>query len=264
MPVTTFKTTVKVGDQDQEVEVALPEGVTGYTADEIREGFIPKREFNRRTEKLVGKKAEELLADEEFKGKALQTWGIDLNDQGQRVTGEELERAIKQRETDWTKNVLEPVKAEAERERQRVSNLLNKTLASQIVSAAKEAGVKEELLKAPRPGQPPMIVKALSDVFGFDEETDSFLALDPEDPSEYMLTKTPSANRTYMDVSEFVQDFVESNPGFIGDAPKVQTGPNAKQGNRGKQLSVQEQIAEAEKAGDYARANQLKADSLKR
>lgn len=243
--------TVKVGDTEQEVTAPLPEGV--YTSEQVKETFVPKKDWQRRANKFAETQLDAALQDETFKARAMETWGIKPGEASQGPTAEQL----KQLQTNWMREHVEPLKAQNQTLAQQVQTLQSKGLHAEILAAANELGFRDYLVKPAGEGQDPMILGMMERYFGHDPDSNGWYVRDGDG---YALASNPTANQTYKGVREYLADFAQNNPAVLDD--KRQRGPSVTTGQQGGKPDINTQIAEAEKAGDFHTANALKAQQL--
>jgi hypothetical protein len=250
---------VKVGEAETDVdqEVESDETVRVMTSDQLKEGFIPKSSLDKRIERAKSAVKAELLADEEFKTEALGFWKVTPAVEGS--SDKDLAERLKSEKAKWEQDNVVPLQNQVATLTSTVSTLRRNGLHSEILAAAQEAGVHEDLLKPSGPKRQPMIIAMVETNFDLDEKTNKFFV--KGDGDDFEFTKNPQAGHAYMDVGEFMGDWAKANPNL---APgRKQTGPNAGDPNtpRGP-VDKQAQIAKLEAEGKLNEANQLKAEVL--
>lgn len=248
---------IKQGDTTIEVNHEVEaEGVEVYTPDQRKQLFLPKKDFARRAESLKAKHRAELLQDDEFKTEALDSWGVKPG--GENNQGDLTERLAAERQK-WEQQHLTPLQSELQKTTGRITNLLRGKLHADIVSAAAQVGIKDEFLKPVGPKKVPLIINMLEPFFAHDNESDSWLVAEGDG---FAFASKPSAEKTYKDVFEFVGEWGAENQSFLKETPR-QNGPNVSNPNSPQtSQDLKTQIQEAETAGKFDLANQLKTQLL--
>lgn len=199
----------------------LPEGL--FLESEFEPRFNER--FARRAKSLEKSALDKALGDEGFRTKALAEWGIDLtklNDKGDSLTAEKI---TKLRE-EWHKGTVEPVIAERDGLKTRLDTLLSQQLDQSILNAAREVGIREEFLKPLTPGSTPMIVSALRNQFGYDEEHNEFFEKDAKRAGEFAFASKPNGDVPYRTVAERLRLFAEDKANAAYLEKQKARGPN--------------------------------------
>lgn len=200
----------------------------------VAEETLEKRfnsEFTRRATSLERKALEKALADPDFKDRALGAWGINLAElaKGGEVNAEKLAKAL----GEWRKAELEPVVAERDGLRKKLDLNLARRLDAALLTAAEAVGIRKEFRRPLTEGSTPMIVAALRDRFGYDEEHDDFFERDPKRDGEFVFSAKPDAARPYRGIEERLRLFAEdkANAEYLDKKPAK--GPGFQQGGGG-------------------------------
>lgn len=248
---------IKIKLQDgTEQEVDLPEGY--LSPEEVAEHYMPKSTFrvelNRR---LKGKMtADEFLANDELKQKALQAWGISVDDSGKaKLTADQLAAAKKQ----WELAELAPINEKLTKTSERLTKTQAKILEASILRAA--AGrVHESLLKPPAAGAKIPFMAMLESAFGFNDELDDYF-VKGTDGFEFAPSKKPENGRPYKGVDEFVDEWVanEANKPFVVSTRQGGAGLNGEgHGRTGANITISK--ADATDAQKYRTAQKQAAE----
>lgn len=218
--------TVEIDGQSHTVDLdAVP-------TSELQKSYVPKdfmeQEVTRRAKSMAKGMApslEDILKEDDHRNQALKILGVDPK---KGSTPEDL--AAKYQE--WEAKHLNPLKEEATTYKEQVQSLRSKVLEKDIIQAAVEAGVRDEFLKSVRPGQSPLIVKMMTDLFDLDEESGQFL-VKRADGNGFEYASKPSQDSPFKTIQEFFSEWAEdkANAGFLKD--QRQRGPGIKEGGRG-------------------------------
>lgn len=170
---------------------------------------------------------DDLLKDDNHRTKALDILGVKPGKGDPKDPPVDLSEKFQE----WEGKHLNPLKDQNKDLSTRVEALLGKVMERDIIQAAVEAGVRPEFLKPVREGASPLIVKMMSDLFGYDEDSGSFLVRGKDGSWEY--ASRPSSDRPFKTIGEFFQEWSEdkANAGFLQD--QRQRGPGHKEGGRG-------------------------------
>lgn len=250
---------VSVGGQEQDIEteVSAGDGVSLLTGDQLRDGYVPKATLGKRIDRAKAATRTELLQDDQFKAEALTAWKVTPQDPND--PGVDIAERLKTERTRWETEFLKPVQEKVTNLSAKVTTLQKGTLHSQILAAAHEVGVADELLKPIGPKRQPMILSMVETYFDMDENSENWYVQGPNDDFEF--SKNPVAGNPYMGVSEFMADWAKNNPTLAPGAR--QKGPNAGAPDApAGPVDKRAKIAELEAAGKLVEANALKADLL--
>lgn len=194
---------VMVDGVEKEVELAgyVPE--TDVKEKYVERGFM-QSEIERR---LKGKRnADDLLTDDEFKARALETWGVKPGEPGKgkggTPTGEELEKLY----ASWRDKELKPLTEAATKAQAVVERARTRDLHMQILQSA-QGLVKPSLLKPATSGGKPPIIALVESYFGHADEQDAWYVKDGE---TFAYAGTPTKDSPYKGVAEFLADFVKA------------------------------------------------------
>lgn len=204
--------TVKAKQADgTEIDVELPAGYV--SPQEIAATHVPKDFMQSEIERRLRGKADpdKLLTDEAFRAKALETWGVKPG-KSEKPNGEDVEKLF----GEWGTKHLEPVKQALTKAETRAKRALERDRDYQIVQAARDAGVKEQFLKAPGPKAKPLIVKMFEDEAGFSEEHDDWFA---KDGDGFAFSTQPTKDRPFRSIGEMVTEWSKdkANADWISD-----------------------------------------------
>lgn len=250
---------VKIGDTEHEVEhevAAQDNSVHLMTADQLREGFVPKKSLARRIENAKTAARTELLQDEEFKTEALTVWKVGTGD-GDDKNKPDTTVLIASERKKWEETALKPVQTQLSEAQKKIDSLQKTTLHSEILSTATRYGIAEDLLKPVGPSKQPMIINMIAPFFDRDEKTERWFVRDGED---FMYSSNPKEGDVYVGVDEFLNDWAKNNPAL---APGyTQKGPNAGNPNNPGPVDKKAEIARLEGEGKFTEANNLKAELL--
>lgn len=188
-----------------------------------------------------------LLEDEEFRAKALSTWGIDPKAKAA-LTAEQLEEVRKRvREQE-----LVPLEQKLTKATATIGQLRQTQLHAAILEAAR-GHVRDEFLARPTPLAKPLIVSMLEEQFGFDEETGAWAVRKGEG---YEYASKPEHGRPWMDVTEFVTNWAGQDVAkpFLKDQRQRIPGPGQPpaSGGSGKTIAASDQAAFLENLKDIA------------
>lgn len=212
------------GSDGKPIEVDVPDG-TFVPSDALARDYIPRaahdQEFARLRSQSQGlKNPEELLRDQEFRAKALETWGVKQRE----PTKDEQERIAAIRK-ELEEAEVTPLRSRLEESDTRVRRLLDRRLESELVQAALGAGVKPSLLTR-RDGQPAAITAFFDGSLAYDEESDEFYAFDPRQ-ERFVISAEAGRNggSTYKGIREVVTEWAKrpENVDFLHT--QRQTGP---------------------------------------
>lgn len=245
---------VKIKGPDGVVVEGLVEEVTDAT--NPPEGFISEddmdarfaEQLNRRVKSIEKKAEAKFLGDDDFREKALTAWGI--NEAELSKAGELNAERIAKLKEEWHKAEVEPLSKEKEAARTKLDRLLANKLDADILSAAREVGIKAEFLRSLTPGATPMLVASLRSQFDYDPEHDDFFEKDPKRPGEFAYSSKPTDTAPYRTVAERIRMFAEdkNNAEFL-ERQKAK-GPNFQGGGGGRGGDV---VLTAVDAGDHAK-----------
>lgn len=159
---------VKVMIDGREHEVDLPEGY-GQKAD-FQQEFTSRfdGEFERRAKTLKASTRDELSKDDEFVKAILAARGIDPDAKPPVSKPDTAE--INALRTRWESAELEPVRTKYTALEAQYTSTLSRILEQEIENAAREAGVRPEMLMRIGSSKP-AIVSQLRDAFTFDADT---------------------------------------------------------------------------------------------
>lgn len=210
-----MKFTVEIEGKKHEVELdAVP-------TSQLESEYIPVKQHNSEFVKLREKMKglvdpEKLLADEEFKTKALGAWKVTPG-----TPAEELTRAREQ----IMKSDVEPLKQQVGKLMAQVEHARKRDLAYKILQTASTAGVKKRLLTPPEnlPSAPPPIVNMVESYFGYDDEHGDWFARNGE---AFAYAAKPTNERPFKGVEEFMGEYLKGAPDLLED--QRQRGANLK------------------------------------
>jgi hypothetical protein len=213
-----------------ELEGDLPRGL--LTEEQFQERF--DRELERRMGRARRAALDEALKDDEFKGKALTAWGINLDQLAK--DGELNAEKVKALRGEWERAALEPVQTELKKSQEKLGRLTGRQLEAEILAAATSVGVRKEFLRPPMEGASPLLVTALRDRFQFDPETDRFYEIDAKTGKPKLSAAGDSDYRT---VAEALQRWSEDKANADYLEKRTPTGPRIQGagGGTGKDLS---------------------------
>jgi len=203
------------------LEVAIPE--TYIPREQVEADYVPKGAHNSQMAQLRKQyeghaKPEDLLGDEDFRNRAIEAWGIEVDDGTPKLTPDR----VAELRTDFERKHLKPLQTKFEKVQSRNQQLQTTLLHSRILAAA-GGKVQPYLLKAPAKGEMPPIVNLLAPYFGFDGDSGQFAVKDGEG---FRTTTQADASSPYMGIEEFVQRWIEDddNPYKV---EQRQSGPGA-------------------------------------
>lgn len=233
MPDEKTPVLIKVQHNGQELEVEKPQGI--FTAEEVGASYVPRAAHNdqmaRMRKELDGFKGrrteEELLGDEEFRGRAIESWGIKT------TSPKEVQDRIKAAREEVVTREVTPLKQQIEKLGATVGKLRQSDLITQILQAATAARISDDLLKPATKGGIPIIVSMLRDAYMYSEEHDGWFARGSN--GQPAFSQLGDANVPYQSVQEhlagwaggegkgFVKSEKQSGAG-AGDTPPGQRG----------------------------------------
>lgn len=251
---------IKVRVGDSHVEVPRPEGLLAQP--EIDERYVPKAAHNdqmaRLRRELDGMKGlrnpEELLADPDFRGKAMTTWGLDPN-----ATSEQYKAQLERAKTEITEREVKPREIKLAEATTAISQLRMKDLRGQIVQAAAAGKIDEKFLRPPTKGGKPLIVSMLEDAFGFDAEHGEWFA---KGATAGQFAYSQGGELPYQTVSEFFQGWLNGD-GKEFVRPERQNGAEARPGEGVSGQVGRELRLTAEQVRDHGYFKQMVAKAEK-
>lgn len=202
--------------------VTLPDGYV--SPQELKASYVSKDNVTSTIQKRVDRAKRDartaLAEDDEFVREIMQKHGVPMSEDGTvdipdgAVSGQELQERIRGQvelaRQGWVKKDLDPLVKERDALSQGITSLRQKIMFSEIVEAARQAGVKDEMFRT-LPGAPlssaPVIQQTLHN-FGFDPETNTVALRNGQD-YEFSTEKNPE--RPYAGPREFF-DRLRENP----------------------------------------------------
>lgn len=233
--------TFKHGDQ----EIAVPKAaLTGWVPKaEVDDKYVPKAAHNdqmarmrQQLDAMKGlKNPDELLQDQEFRTKAVATWGLDPT-----ATSEQLTKQLEKARVELQEREIKPRDKKLADATGEIGRLRAKDLRGQIIQAAAALKIEDKYLKAPTRGGKPLIVSMLEDTFGFDAEHGEWFAKGDKGTFVY----SQSGEVPYQGVTEFMtawaagegKDFVRSER--QGGAEANPDGTSKASGQVGRELRL--------------------------
>jgi hypothetical protein len=221
----------KVQHNNADIEVEL-EGV--YTEAEVADQFVAKAVHNSELAKLR-KKAQglktpdELLEDDEFKTRAIESWGIKPG-----KSAADVEAARKE----WDVKVLKPATDELAKAKGTIDGLRRGGLHARLIAAA-QGHVAPQFLKPPTRGAVAPFVAMLEPAFALEPETQDYYVRDGE-RFAYAAKPAEGAPVPYKTPEEHVAEWIgnKDNAAFLID--QKQRGPNLQNQGRATQTGVVE------------------------
>jgi hypothetical protein len=218
--------TIKVQYNGAEIEIPRPEGLVPLT--EVNEKYMPKSAFEselgRRVDGVIRNKGyklpDELLGDEQFRGKAIESWGLKPDQ-----TQAQLQEQLKKQAEQLNERELKPLQTKLTAAEKKLAIAQTKDLAAQILQTV--AGkVKPGLLKSPATGAMPPIVSMLTGAYAHDDEHDNWYARG-QGASGFQFS-TKGDGTPYMTVAEHLANWLADpvNADFLIE--QRQAGPGSK------------------------------------
>jgi hypothetical protein len=209
----------------QEITVELPEGYA--TPEEIQSQFVKKdffeSELQRRINSAKTNTETELMKNEQFISKVLTTKGIQLDPTTGKVKGSDID--IEKVKTQFFEENVKPLQGKLE-------TIRRKALESEIISAAAQAGVKEEFLKPVVAGTKPVIVQMVENAFGYDDEREIWAIKEGE---SFKYSQSPTQQNPFAGSADLFKD-LKNKPEFKGFFRETtQTGSGYNGSNNGSQ-----------------------------
>jgi hypothetical protein len=221
----------KVQHGGAEIEVEL-EGV--MTEAEVAEQYVAKAVHNSELAKLRKKSQglktpDELLEDDEFKTRAIETWGVKPG-----KSAADVEAARKE----WDAKVLKPVTDELGKAKGAIDGLRRGSLHARLIAAA-QGQVAPQFLKPPTRGAVAPFVAMLEPAFALEPETQDFYVRDGE-RFAYAAKPADGAPVPYKTPEEHVAEWIgnKDNAAFLID--QKQRGPNLQNTGRSSTSGVVE------------------------
>lgn len=170
---------------------------------EIGDKYIPKASHNdqmarmrKELDSFKGfKSPDDLLADPEFKTKAVQSWGLDP-----KAANIQIQEQLARTRTELTEREVKPLQTKLGLAETRVKSLQLKDLRGQIAQAAGAVKVDDKFLKVPAKNGKPLIVSMMEDGFEYDEEHGEWFAKGTQG-NKFAFSQ--SGDVPYMTVSEY-------------------------------------------------------------
>lgn len=199
---------MKIKYNDAEIEIDRPAGY--FTQEEIAKTHVPVASHNdqmARMRKQVDavkdrKSMDELLADPEFKTKAIESWGISPN-----ANAKELQTQIERKTLELTEREIKPRESKIGALTQTVGTLRQKDLRGQIAQAAVGLKIDEKFMRSPTKGGTPLIVAMLEGSFGFDDEHGEWFAKGADGKT---FAFSQSGEVPYQTVAEFMAGWAQA------------------------------------------------------
>lgn len=219
--MTDPRTTTVEHPEHGEIEITVPET---YVPREILESdYVPKGAHNSQMAQLRKQyegfaKPDDLLSDEEFRNRAIEEWGIEIDDGAPKLTPDR----VAELRSDFERKHLKPMQDQLSGVQKENESLRTSILHSRILAAA-GGKVQQHLLKAPSKGAMPPIVNLLAPYFTWDADSGIFAVREGDG---FRTTADPEASSPYMGIDEFVARWIddEENPFRIDTR---QSGPGA-------------------------------------
>jgi hypothetical protein len=208
-----------------------------FLPEDIEAGYIPKDRMNtivqerlsRATKGLV--KPEALLEDEDFRSRALETWGVKPGEGGvdEATLAEKLSARLRDERSKWERDELGPTTELVQSQQSMIGRLLSKRAEAEIIAAAAAAGIRPEFLKKDARGRYPIVALVESN-FDYDHETDSIAIVDGYDEEEnptFKLSTKGTKEMPYLGVGDFFSDFEKdpTNAVYFNDTRQRVDGP---------------------------------------
>jgi len=202
-----------------------------FTEEDVKRDYVPKSvldnevgKFKRLLEKAQ-RGPEDLLSDETFKMRALETWKIDPKNP---LSGDQLAsvtESIRSRE-------LRPLQEQLVQRELLVSRLLSHDLHRQLETSARALGVRDEFLAPMAEGKAAPIVAIMAQTFdfGYDPERGSHAVKGPT--GDFLYSSKPTSENPYKTPAEALQDWARSKEAapFLKDPRQRVAGPGGQQG----------------------------------
>ena len=201
------------------------------TEEEVKRDFVPKSvldnevgKYKRLLEKAQ-RAPDDLLADESFKMRALESWKIDPKNP---LSGDQLAsvtESIRARE-------LRPVQEQLQQKEALVTKLLSVDLHRQIEQSARAIGVRDEFLVPMVEGKAPPIVAMLSQTYDFAFDADRGAHGVRGANGQFEYSSKPTNENPYKTPAEALQDWARSKEAapFLKDPRQRVSGPGGQQG----------------------------------
>ncbi len=206
------------------MDVPIPEGFV--SSDGMTENFVPRSVHNQEMAKMrtaaKGRHTdEEMLADEDFRTRALETWEIKLDGSDPKPSPVDTEALTEKITARLRKSDVEPLTLERDGLLSEVTVLRRASLISALVQAASGI-VKPSLLKSAVPGQEPPIANILGGYFGVIPDTKTWGV---KEGDTFAYSSKPTNDNPFKGVAEFVLEWSgdKANADFLLD--EKQRGP---------------------------------------
>ncbi len=262
-------------EADTITEIGAEDQFDGFKREsELDTTYVLRAVYNRDTKKLREKSeglvdADSLITDDEFKTSALEAWGITVDPETGKPTGEAdvavkvregVEAGIAQQRKRWETTELAPLTGRVDKSEAQNVVLMRRDLEREILQAANDAGVKEVYRKAPPTGGLPMIVAQLAPQFGYDEESSRW-SLKSRESEGYVASTKATMEAPFKNPSELLGDWKEDKnlqSEYFEDQRQPGPGLNRPGGGKG---AIRLTYQESQDAGKY-RAAKAEAEKL--
>jgi len=255
-----FKHTVKIGDQQHEIDVTPPEGY--FDSDEVTAQFVPRESVEttvrQRVERAKRDARTAFLDDEEFVQEIAGKHGL----QKAGAAPPNLDERLKSARQEWERTALKPLQGEAESLKKSNQRLLRSVMVSDVLTSANEFGVKKSLLKA-GPDKTPPIVNMLGGYFDWDPEHGHYAAVQGREedgtPKFRYSGKPDETGSPHMGVREFLKQWAEDkgNADFLEPTRQIGAQLNEPGGGSGKDIVLTPE--QASDHGTYSKAQEQAA-----
>ena len=249
----TDQVMIEVQHGEETIQVPLPEGILRAT--DVATDYMPKSTFaselGRRALSIAKDKGylkpEDMLSNEEHVAAIMEQHGLVKKT----VDGDPAKptpptpEMLADLQTSWRTKELVPVQEALQLGENRVTKLLGRMRASDIVAAAAASGVKERFLKPAAVGQDAPIVSMLGSIFRFDEEHGEYFVA--KDAEHFEITSDTKAAFPYKTITEFITGWAgqPENKDFVDVAAQSGAGLNDIPGSKssGKDIVITREAA---------------------
>ena len=192
-----------------------------------RVGELFAAELPRRVETAVANAKKALLGDAEFRTSALEAWKITPAKPGDDKPGELTPEQVERLKSEFILKEVKPLQEKLDTSNGRMKTLLQQVLHGTIMQAAREHGVKDELLKK-GPGKVPAIVAMMEELFGFAEDHNSHLVKGEGDTWKVSTKSGDDRAHPWMTPDEYIADWAGNKDNVWAIDAKRQMGPGVK------------------------------------
>lgn len=184
--------------------IALPQGYQMLAPNAAPAGYVKQEVMDAKIAERLERQKGSLKSDPAFARDVFSAHGIPVGDDGKPALpkpGKEVD--VEALRGQFTKELVDPIKVEAEKLKAQNARLLDAKRRSEIISSAVKHGVREDLLKpiASVPGAPSFWENMIGGQYGYVEQTDSFALRDGDG---FAINPNGTGQAPYLDIDAHV------------------------------------------------------------